>query len=236
MNPFSFKAGAAIAATVALSAVAVVIPQTAQAFLITRSESMPSNINAPLAAPTVINFNGLTNPIPGSATSIGPGSTNDGLNGGAKIQLASGSADYFDNQLRIGQNLEQNSPRNGEVRFGFDHPKGMGYLGFSLVARPNNSSQALITFLRQGQVIRSFGVDTLLSKAGSGNYFSFFVTKDSDIFDQVRFIDNSQGNNQALIIDNLAYQAIPTPALLPGLLALGAGLARKKKAQAEAEA
>ena len=239
MNPFLPRTCAAIAATVALSTAATAIPQAAHAYLIKRTTMPlpPIEVNPSLPAPTVIDFDRPNADV--TNAELVPSSN---PNGSANIQLAGGSADYFNNELRIGRD-SGSPPRNGQVSFGFGDPRGMGYIGFS--ANASNPSQTLITFLNNGVAITSFSVSALLNNTvqnstvvgTTGNYFSFFVTNNDEIFDQVLFADTSNGQGQgALVIDNLAYQAIPTPALLPALVGFGLGLVRKKKAQAEAEA
>ncbi len=236
MNLFSSKTLSVVAATVALStATMTTTSEAAHALMITRTTGInPQNgINAPLAAPTVIDFDSNTvfpnGPVPNSLTQI----VNGGANGGAKIQETARDAIYTNNQLQIGT-----SNRSGEVTFTFDDLRGMGYLGFYL---PNlsdsNFKAATITFYSKalGTALPAVTLSALQGVSGPGNYFNFFVNNNNEIFNKVVFAGSTR-NDDKFVIDNLAYQAIPTPALLPGLLALGAGLLRKRNAEADADA
>jgi hypothetical protein len=234
MNVLSKRTLSVAAATAALTVVALVQSQAAQAFLITRSAgpNVPANVNPSLSPPTVIDFNALNGVVPTTPTSISPG----GPNGGATLER-SGSADYGSlffptNGLRVG------GGGSGQVSFKFDDPRGMGYFGlfFSRVTTP--LANLSVSFRSGGSLspIRTF-TGTELFATGSGNYFNFFVTNNNEIFDEVLLADASSSLlGGSFIVDNVAYQAIPTPALLPGLLGLAFGVVRKRKAEAEAEA
>ncbi|XGV98167.1 MAG: PTPA-CTERM sorting domain-containing protein [Leptolyngbya sp. BL-A-14] len=233
---FTFqKTWAAVAATVALSTGMLAVSGSAQAFLITRTTgtSPLPGINAPLPAPTVIDFDGLQdgppagpNPVPTAPTSIGPG----GPNGGAKIQNTDGVATFQGNFLRIGDNGLGASNR-GTVSFVFGDPRGMGYLGLNWQNPRGNES---ISFFSGNTLIQTITGATLDALSGGGNYFNFFVTNNSEIFNRID-LTRTPASGNAFQVDNLAYQAIPTPALLPGLLAMGVGVWRKRKAAAEAK-
>jgi len=238
MNLLSKKTLSVAATTVALTVAALATSESAHAFLVYKTTgNIPQpGINAPLAAPTVINFNGsaFTGFVPTTATSIGPGATGDGLNGGATIQRTAGNANYQGSALRIGTPSGRNGT-TGTVSFKFDDPRGMGYFGFFL---PNTAANEVVSFFSKTNSINpiaSFTGNTLNAASGNGRYFNFFVTNNSEIFNRVDFTRNlAQGS--AFRVDNVAYQAIPTPALLPGLVAMGLGIVRKRKAEATAEA
>ena len=232
MNLLSKKTLSVAATTVALTVAALTTSEAAHAFRIYRTAgpSVPAGVNPSLALPTVIDFNGsaFNGLVPITATPIGPG----GLNGGATIQRT-GDADFPGNVLRIGTATGRDGTP-GTVSFRFDDPRGMGYFGFRL----DNSSSAneVVTFfskLTNAQF--SFTGPLFESVAGTGDYFNFFVTNNSEIFNRVDFTRNLASGN-AFRVDNVAYQAIPTPALLPGLVAMGLGIVRKRKAEATAEA
>lgn len=237
MNLLSKKTLSVAATTLALTVAALANIESAHAFLIYRTAgpSVPTGVNPSLAPPTVIDFNGQSGLVPTTATSIGPG----GLNGGATIQRTN-SADYNSpaDNLRIGAffNGGPIASRNtaGSVQFDFDDPRGMGYFGFLLQNLPLNPLAASISFFSGDTQIQSFTGSTFGALPGAGNYFNFFVTNNSEIFNRVVFADTSLIGN--LQVDNVAYQAIPTPALLPGLVAMGLGIVRKRKAEANAEA
>jgi len=62
-----------------------------------------------------------------------------------------------------------------------------------------------------------------------GVYYNFFGENNSDVFDKVKL--GSTGI--AFEVDNIAYRkAIPTPALLPGLIGMGVAAWRKRKGEA----
>jgi len=234
MNLLSKKTLSVAATTVALTVAALANTEAAHAFLIYRTAgpSVPTGVNPSLAPPTVINFNGLSGLVPTTATSIGLGATGDGLNGGATIQNTAGVANYTnDGSLRIGIGGTTNTP--GTVSFRFDDPRGMGYFGFLLA--PPSAANEVVSFFSGNSLIKSFTGPLFESVAGTGNYFNFFVTNNSEIFNRVDFTRNIASGN-AFRVDNVAYQAIPTPALLPGLVAMGLGIVRKRKAEATAEA
>jgi hypothetical protein len=74
----------------------------------------------------------------------------------------------------------------------------------------------------------------LRSKIGGPNG-SFGFLETADTFSKITFslIGDGRENNRSDVfeVDNLAYKKVPTPALLPGLFALGAGALRKRKQQ-----
>ena len=232
MNLLSKKTLSVAATTVALTVAALANTESAHAFLIYRTAgpSVPTGVNPSLAPPTVINFNGpaFDGLVPTTATPIGPG----GLNGGATIQRT-GNADFQGNRLRIGTAGGGPDGTSGTVSFRFDDPRGMGYFGFLL--GPPSAANEVVSFFAGNSLIKSFTGPLFESVTGTGNYFNFFVTNNSEIFNRVDFTRNLASGN-AFHVDNVAYQAIPTPALLPGLVAMGLGIVRKRKAEANAEA
>jgi len=229
MNLLSKKTLSIAATTLALTVAALANTESAHAFLIYRTIGLPGNVNPSLAPPTVIDFNGpaFNGLVPTTATSIGPG----GLNGGATIQRT-GNADFQGDRLRIGTAAGPNGT-SGTVSFKFDDPRGMGYFGFLL--GPPSAANEVVSFFSGNSLIKSFTGPLFESVTGTCNYFNFFVTNNSEIFNRVDFTRNLASGN-AFHVDNVAYQAIPTPALLPGLVAMGLGIVRKRKAEATAEA
>lgn len=234
MNFLSPRSLSLVAATAVLTAVSMVQTEAAHAFLIKRTAgpSVPAGVNPSLAAPTVIDFADLSGDVSTTETFIGPGVTGDGLNGGATIQRlgTGGNATYFGEGLRIGPGAATS------VSFRFDHPNGMGYFGFFLEEINGAAANFTISFWSNNSLIETLtGAQVNTQAVGFGNYFNFFVTNNDEIFDQVVFAKTATGDS-FLRIDNVAYQAIPTPALLPGLVGLAFGAVRKRKAEAEAEA
>ena len=101
-----------------------------------------------------------------------------------------------------------------------------------------------VQFLRS-----SNGVDTVVDTftaadigltALSDTYVSFFAqdldptSSGFDGWNAVRFID-PDGGVKSFDIDNISYSNVPTPALLPGLLGMGAAALRKRRKAAEQE-
>lgn len=77
----------------------------------------------------------------------------------------------------------------------------------------------------------------LTANAGPDNqsgFVSFNVALGDSFGFEVRTVDNRFGRASATI-SNFNVQAIPTPALLPGLIGLGLGALRKRKGQATEE-
>ena len=240
MNLLSKKTLSVAATTLALTVAALANTESAHAFLIKRTaEPFPGVVNPSLAPPTVINFNGLTGIVPAFSTTIGPGVTGLG-NGGAKISgVANANYNGSTDNLRIGNRtgVGPGAVRTGSVQFDFDDSRGMGYFGFLLQNAPIDPLASSISFFSGTTLIQSFNQTQLNAQAfgqSTSNYFNFFVTNNSEIFNRVVFADTSFIGN--LQVDNVAYQAIPTPALLPGLVAMGLGIVRKRKAEANAEA
>ena len=239
MNSFAHRIFSVVATTAAAAVVVLAQSEAAQAFLITRTvgPSVPSDVNPSLAAPTVIDFDNLNGQVPLAPRAIGSGSTGDGINGGATIERTQRTAASFGNNNNDGLRIGGNN-NDGRVTFRFDDPRGMGYLGFFFENINTPLSNIAVSFLLGDSAIETFtGTDLFSITNGSGNYFNVFVTDNSEIFNGVVFADLSGNRDDSrYTIDNLAYQAIPTPALLPGVLALGANIVRKRKAETEAKA
>lgn len=145
-----------------------------------------------------------------------------------------------------------NTAPGGEVIFNFTAPRGLGYFGFYW-ATPSNSDRLIFTFRNaQGIVQPNFTLDAstifsgiynsglLNGQNNAGRFVNFFSTNSGPragfVIQSVRFVDRDNSDNRSFEIDNIAYQQIPTPALLPGLVAMGIGVLRKRKATVEAEA
>ena len=229
MNLLSKTTLTVAAATVALST--VMLSESVLAFEIRRTAgNVPQpGINAPLAAPTVIDFNGpsFTGQVPGTVTTL----VANGPNGGAKIQKTAGDANYQGSSLRIGTPGKNGTA--GKVSFTFDDPRGLGYFGFFLPS--STAVNEVVSFFGANGFIQSFTGADLNKLLPNGNYINFRVQNNGEIFNRVDFTRNL-ASGSAFSVDNVAYQAIPTPALLPGLVAFGVGVMRKRKAEAKATA
>jgi hypothetical protein len=264
MNSLLTKTWSAFATTIALSAVAVIAPQAAHAFSF--SVSSPGIFNQPAwngLSTTQVDFTGTGSGIvtvPGTPSSLP--TTGSATNGGVTVKSVSGSS-TFTNQfpaantyagggryLSVGSINPTLGLGQGAARLAFDAPKGIGYLGF-FWGSPK-STDSLVFTLRDAlgitnevtytaaDIFAGLGFDlTGLVQNNSGRYVNFFSTNNGPNAGKV--IESVLLRDTALVVrsfdvDNIAYQAIPTPALLPGLVALGIGAVRKRKAEAEAEA
>ena len=74
----------------------------------------------------------------------------------------------------------------------------------------------------------------VFAKEGNGSYtYNFATTRDYTI--GLGVVDvGDYGVTSALQVSNFQYTAVPTPAMLPGLVGLGLGLLRKRKSDAAA--
>jgi len=90
-----------------------------------------------------------------------------------------------------------------------------------------------IQFLKAGVSKAIFGgadlpPTTPNGNQGVGTYYNFFGDSNSDLFDTVKL----SSTQAALEVDNIATRtAIPTPALLPGLIGMGIAAWRKRKGE-----
>lgn len=228
MQSISKKAFPLAVATVALSTVVMVNSDAAHAFSITQT----GGVNSTVSGATTINFNGLSGNVPTSATPIGPNP------GEVTIQKTSGTATYSSTgaiptgspvpYLNIGSgNFTLN---NGTVAFQFSNP--LNYFGLywgSLDILPTNAN--IVTFFKGSTQVGAFtGVDIATALPGiqtlQSQYINFFSSGTSELFDRVVL---SNPGLAAFEVDNLAYRQVPTPVLLPGLVAMGIGVLRKRK-------
>lgn len=261
MNSFLPRTCAAIAATVALSTAATTIPQAAHAFSFSVAPagvtSQPTWNGDPT---TVIDFSGVSE---GNITDSPPPLATSVDNGNANIARVTGDSVYTDNSplftgggqyLSVGTNCTGpgtcgglNLNGGGSVRLSFDAPKGLGYFGL-FWASPSVNDRITFTLRNAIGAISTvvYNASDIFGSSTEGRYVNFFSTNNGDnankviasvLLEDLNPTSEGQGGQfRSFEVDNIAYQAIPTPALLPGLVALGAGLARKKKAQAEAKA
>jgi hypothetical protein len=99
-----------------------------------------------------------------------------------------------------------------------------------------NSIQFFKGATQIGSDITGSAIATLLGKTGTGNfnvdtYVNFFAGA-NESFDKIVM----KSGNAAFESDNHAYRAVPTPALLPGLIGLGVAAIRKRKQEDGGEA
>ena len=246
MNLSLQKTWPAVAATVALSTLVMATPQAAHALSFSIAPPGTTSQTNWVGLPTtVIDFSSSSGNVPSNnpTTNIATSPTN----GNATIQRTDGSAIFTSNNplftgggqyLSVGASSPGNPNNNGSgaVNFAFSAAKGLGYFGLYW-ASPSVTD--VITFtLRSatgsGVTTQAFTGKDIFGSSTTGGFVNFFATSpDPRVITSVLLSDSSDIG--AFQVDNIAYQAIPTPALLPGLLAMGAGMLRKRKAQAGVE-
>ena len=95
---------------------------------------------------------------------------------------------------------------------------------FAMITNPGSST---FTALLNGSAVESFSAST--DYASSNNFYGFT----NILFDEVQV--SAGGSNNAALIDNLQFNssatAVPTPALLPGLIGMGIAAYRKRKGE-----
>lgn len=210
-----------------LTTVVMAHPQAAEAFIIRTTSggsTYPSVPNPTLPTPTVINFDSLNGNI-GTQTLVpasdSNGSANIATSGGPSVQVNGGV-------LTIGGSNGSNATGTATLTFGAT--PGLGYFGFQWLT-PQSGSTVLFTSSTSAQ--QSFTAASL-GLTGS-SFVEFFASNPNEIISSVQFSDSNSTTGVAFQVDNVNYQRIPTPALLPGLIAVGAGLLRKRKAEVEGE-
>lgn len=97
--------------------------------------------------------------------------------------------------------------------------------GFLLVSSNFPEADFNISFFQNGSNTQTFSLAELIGTVGTGNYFNFVSSSESDYFDRVVF-SRLAGN---LSIDNAAFQVVPTPALLPGIIGMGIAAIKKRR-------
>jgi hypothetical protein len=250
-----FHLGAAIA--LFSTAVTVASPKAAQAFSF--SVEAPGVTTTTRANATVINFNALPNnsAVPTTPTTLATSPTN----GDVTIANIDTPAIYTnalpvfsggERYLAVGSGFE--ASQEGVVRLDFDAPRGLGYFGLFWGSPGNNDSIRFTLRDAVGnlstvsytavQIFASTGVtglngilDSNDGRTRPGRYVNFFSTNNGPNANKVIesvFLEDSGGRSflRSFQVDNIAYEAIPTPALLPGLLGLGASLWNKRRKQA----
>jgi hypothetical protein len=72
-------------------------------------------------------------------------------------------------------------------------------------------------------------VPGITAGANQTSYVNFFSANATEYFNQIQL---SSASTPAFESDNHAFRAVPTPALLPGLVGIGVSLWRKRRQQA----
>lgn len=207
-------------------AIGVGMTQSAQAITLTTSAGQFSTVSGA----TTFDFEGQM--VGQTTNGFGDGTVTYTGNGRIEDTSVSGqyAAPYNDstNYLTLGGTNEP-----GPVTLQFT--KLMDYFGlyWGSVDRYNS-----IDFYNGATQVGHFtGLDALNPASGDQGvggsvYANFLASGLGDSFDKI-VMSSSQA---AFETDNHAYRAIPTPALLPGLVALGFGMVRGRKGQRKQEA
>lgn len=227
---------AIVAATVAASTVSLLSSHTAQALSVS-SGPLPTTPGV-----TLIDFNGLT---PG----IVPTNAATPINLGDGVTLFDSASDNLDTVITTENNPPQTaSPTNSDgnylkvrqtnATFSFEKPLTyFGLLWGSIDAENtiqffNSSSATPVSSYTGASLASALGFSLLPFSANLGadgtKYIEFAL---ADIGTDVDKVVLSTGFSP-FEVDNVAYQSIPTPALLPGLIGMGIAALRKRKTKA----
>lgn len=190
-----------------------------------------------------------------------PNTTRTNFNGFEGLPVGFGGSVYVEDEIKVDQ---INGEANDIVSLGFSgfegsgswYPNGGDY-GYTKITRANGSDFVNIGLLRDSgfgssqttyvyQLLKG-GASILSGTLFGTTNFAEYLGFSGGGFDEVR-LGNYLGNDpnqtlsgyNALAIDSIELsgsnvQPIPTPALLPGLIGLGLGMFRKRKAQAVSE-
>lgn len=248
-----------LGATIALlsAAFTVATPKAAQAFSF--SVEAPGITTTSRANATVIDFSTVLNgAVQTSPTPLPITPTN---NGGVTIANTDTPAIYTTaspvfagggRYLSVGAGLELS--QEGVVQLDFDATRGLGYFGLFWGSPGNNDS---ITFVLRdaGGVtnrvtytaadifgVAFSGLNSVVDTTGlpptirPGRYVNFFSTNNgpnaNKVIESVLLEDSGlRSIGRSFQVDNIAYEAIPTPALLPGILGFGFSFWKKRRNQ-----
>ena len=213
-----------LTAVTALAATAIA-PANALSFATT-----PGSTSSSVSGITTINFNGRplgtnTSFTQGLATYTGGAIVKDGSPG----QYAAPAPNNGTNYLTLGGTVPvASSPVT--IKFA----KALNYFGLHWGSVDNYN--AISFFKGLTQVGSTYTGTAILAGANGdqgndGSVYTDFFAGSGESFDKVVLTSTAA----AFESDNHAYRAIPTPALLPGLIAFGVGVMRKRKTEATAE-
>jgi len=244
---FNLNAAKALLGAAVVASAVTAVSQPASAITV-NTGGTPSPNNGQVSnltgdpALTTINFNGSTT-LPSGVT---VGATGGKIVSGSVANKYASPPGDTSNYLTVGSSP---TPATESATFDLGGPKG--YFGLFVGSLDTyNSIQFLL-----GDVPKTIlngvlkGVLTSVSKAEGvftgtdvqtvtgitangdqavGVYYNFFADNNSDLFDKVVL----RSTQAAFEVDNIAFrQAIPTPALLPGLIGMGVAAFRKRKSE-----
>lgn len=199
----------AIASALSAAMLAALLPKPASAV------SFDASITGPKAGSTVIDFDSPLSTGSFNSLNFGNNVQANRVVGAAAIRPANNPPNQV---LRVGNG----NSNGGRVDFVFD--KSQRFLGFDW--RNPNGSETVAFFNDTGLLLDSFSASSL--SINSRRYVGFISDNSADAWTKVSFFDLSQGSPN-FNIDNLGYNEVPTPALLPGLIGIGAAALRKRR-------
>jgi len=143
------------------------------------------------------------------------------------------NSDYAGQYNTQGQSLKNTYASNAFNSLRMDFAKTTNAFGFNWGA--SNVKWTLTAFDSANQVLDSILLP-LTTGSNSGDFFGLSTGKSAISY--ATLISSSPGDY--VLLDNFKYvsgttQSIPTPALLPGLIGLGMGVLRKRKAGVTAD-
>lgn len=191
-------------------------------------------ISAPIDGSTVIDFEQNPPFVPTllpapTGTSVTVGDVKATITSGvASIKPPVGSADNF---LRIGSPGIFGGFLSSPGTVVFEFLKDQRFLGFDWL-RPNGN-ETVSFFDAGGGFLNSFTAASL--NVTSTRYVGFGLSDGETPWRSVAFIDPTAGIN-TFEVDNFSYSNVPTPALLPGLIGIGAAAWRKRRKEGESDA
>lgn len=219
LNPVKALLGAAVVAGVVTA-----ISQPARAI----SFNVTAGPTSTFSGVTTVDFSDGVGTLPGGYTENGISFTGGAIRSGDADNLYAQPPGTANPYLALGGSGSQPSP----VTIALNGLKG--YFGLFIGSIDDYNS---IEFFRGADSRLSVSGVELAAAAGlmpngdqsEAAYFNFFGDNGSDLFDRV-VLRSSQA---AFEVDNIATrEAIPTPALLPGLIGMGVAAWRKRKSEA----
>ncbi len=228
----SFSSFKPVYALAAIATVGTVVGSVvAPAHAVTFTGTTPGTISA-VSGATTIDFGttpgtttGPINPsfTSGIATYTGGALVTDPNVGGKYARPVGSTGNY----LTVGPSNDDFQPGPVEINFS----TALNYFG---LLWGSVDAYNTIAFFNGASLIEDFTGDQILAGANGnqgadGTVFANFSATGNNYFNRIVL----SSSNFAFESDNHAYQAIPTPALLPGLVGFGIAALRKRKAQAE---
>lgn len=182
----------------------------------------------PIGGSTTIDFEDAATFTPGSAVPSAPGIAV----GDVTISTESGLVEVLPENSTANQSIVIGRGRStqGAVRFSFNNIQR--YFRFEWGNGRNGNT---IEFFAGLDSVGLFNTDNIgLNDNSSTTFVDFFADSTTDVWDSVLLSDTNTSGTFRL--DNVSYSNVPTPALLPGLLGMGAVALRKRRQGSENQA